>query len=45
MLNKVGNTWQKLLNNVIKIIYSSYQSKGIIKKLYINIIVVTKNNP
>ena len=35
---KVGNNSQSLLNEVSQIVYSSYQSKEITKKVYNNII-------
>ena len=35
---KAGNNSENLLNEVIQIVYSLYQSKEIIKKVYNNII-------
>ena len=35
---KTGNNLQSLLNEIMKIVYSLYQSKEITKKLYNNII-------
>ena len=35
---KAGNNSERLLNEIRQIIYSLYQSKQIIKKVYINII-------
>ena len=35
---KVGNTPENLLNEIIQIIYSLYQTKEVTKKVYNNII-------
>ena len=35
---KVGNNSERLLNKIRQIVYSLYQSKGITKKVYNNII-------
>ena len=39
---KVGNNSESLLNDIRQIVYSLYQSTGIIKKVYNNIIKSTQ---
>ena len=39
---KAGNNSQSLLNEIRQIVYSLYQSKGITKKVYNNILTSTK---
>ena len=35
---KAGNNWESLLNEIRQIVYSLYQSKQIIKKVYNHIV-------
>ena len=35
---KAGNNWESLLNEIIQIVYSLYQSKQITKKVYNHIV-------
>ena len=39
---KAGNTYENLLNEIRQIIYSLYQAKEIIKKIYSNIMKFNK---
>ena len=39
---KAGNTYENLLNEIRQIIYSLYQAKEIVKKIYSNIMKFNK---